>query len=195
MWRGRDHAGLLGPKGSYQASQGPVELVVSDVERSARRFTLWSLAGKPANTVSLFASLAAGADTSAFNDPSVPLAGVCHEERGNSMDDALLSSRNLRSYILIWVHWPVKLMGEFSHSLTMGWEMLQYTLRVVDHIQEKGFTNSGVIKQLFIDNWLSLFEMTSIVRENPSTDEDFRGTPEGTPVEGKKKQSTFDRGS
>lgn len=51
------------------------------------------------------------------------------------MDDALLSSRNLRSYILIWVHWPVKLMGEFSHSLTMGWEMLQYTLRVVDHIQ------------------------------------------------------------
>ncbi|RDK37834.1 hypothetical protein M752DRAFT_339414 [Aspergillus phoenicis ATCC 13157] len=74
----------------------------------------------------------------------------------------------------------------------MGWEMLQYTLRVVDHIQvnspddddddddddEKGFTNSGAIKQLFIDNWLSLFEMTSIVRENPSTDEDFRGTPE-----------------
>ena len=36
MWRGRDHAGLLGPKGSYQASQGPVELVVSDVERSKK---------------------------------------------------------------------------------------------------------------------------------------------------------------
>ncbi|GKZ99654.1 hypothetical protein AnigIFM60653_005409 [Aspergillus niger] len=77
----------------------------------------------------------------------------------------------------------------------MGWEMLQYTLRVVDHIQEKGFTNSGAIKQLFIDNWLSLFEMTSNVRENPSTDEDFRGTPEGTPVEGKKKQSTLIEGA
>ncbi|OJZ80903.1 hypothetical protein ASPFODRAFT_65430 [Aspergillus luchuensis CBS 106.47] len=150
MWRGRDLVGLLGPKGSFQASQGPVELVLSssgDVERSARRFTLWSLAGKPVNMVSLFASLAAGGRTP-------PLS-------------------------------MIQLMGSPSHSLTMGWEML-HTFRVVEPTQ--GFTNSRGINQLFIDNWLSLFEMTSIVRENPSTDEGIRGTPA-------KKQSTLDRGS
>ncbi|PYH65594.1 uncharacterized protein BO88DRAFT_407356 [Aspergillus vadensis CBS 113365] len=52
-----------------------------------------------------------------------------------------------------------------------------------DSLCRKNFTNSQGINQLFIDDWLSLFEMTSIVRENPSTDEGIRGTPGGTPVE------------
>lgn len=57
-------------------------------------------------------------------------------------------------------------------KLYRGWNPLSH-----DSICRKGFTNSRDINQLFIDNWLSLFEMTSIVRENSSTDEGIRGTP------------------